>query len=237
MTEAEGSASYITVNDKDLYGIINENGEEIVKNEYLYIEYAFDNHFIAYKDGKGFGVIDKDGNILVDFEYDVLSKIGEYKLLKGIDMEKNTTDVFSKDMKKIASLKSAMLDIHDNYIEIYNSNSANFITTLGEIKDVKEVLKDNKLFAIFKDGKWGFEDREGNTKVDYKYDYVTEFNNYGFAGVCKGEKWGVINENGEEVCECKFKFDYEEEVIRPNFIGKYYKTYGENNEIYYSDEM
>lgn len=43
--------------------------------------------------------------------------------------------------------------------------------------------------------------------------------------------------NGKVVCEPTYEFDYEEEVVRPKFIGKYYKTYNENNEIYYTDEV
>ncbi len=41
--------------------------------------------------------------------------------------------------------------------------------------------------------------------------------------------------NGNTVCECKF--DFEDEIIKPEFIGKYYRTYTEYGEVYYSDEM
>ena len=56
---------------------------------------------------------------------------------------------------------------------------------------------------------------------------VTEFNEYGFAGVKKEGKWGVINENGEIVQEPT----YELEIVSPKFIGKYYRAdeaYGSN---------
>ena len=86
-----------------------------------------------------------------------------------------------------------------------------------------------------KAGKWGFEDKDGNKIVPNEYDYVTEFNTFGFAGVRKDQKWGVINENGEIVCECKYDFG---ETLRPEFIGKYYKTYTEYDEVvHYSDEV
>ena len=194
MIEAGNTNSYVTVNSENLYGIINKNGEETVKNEYLYIEYAFDKYFVAYKDGEGLGVIDNTGKVYVDFGYDVLSKIGEYKLLKGVDMEKNVTDVFSSDMKKVSSMSNAILELRNGYIEIYNNEAINYITKNGEIKTAKEILTENKLFAIYKDGKWGFEDKDGNIKVDCSYEYVTEFNRYGFAGVKQNGKWGVIDE-------------------------------------------
>lgn len=235
--EATDAKSYITIDSNNLYGIANEKGEEVVKNEYLYIEYAFNRFFVAYKEGKGLGVIDKDGNVVVDFKYDVLSKVGEHPLLKGKNMEKNTTTVYSKDMNEIVTLESSILDIHNDYVEIFSRKSATFVDIFGEKKEAKEVLKNNKLFAACKDGKWGFLDKDGNVKIDYIYDFVTEFNSYGFAGVEKNGKWGIINEDGNMTCECMYEFDYEEEVIRPMFINKYYKTYTENNEIYYSDEV
>ncbi len=58
---------------------------------------------------------------------------------------------------------------------------------------------------------------------------------YGFAGIKQDGKWGVINDEGNIVYECEY--DFGEETLSPEFIGKYYKTYSENNEIYYTDEM
>lgn len=192
MIEAKEANAYVTIDENNLYGILNEKGEELVKNEYLYIEYVFDKYFVAYKNEKGLGVIDKNGNVIISFEYDVLSKIGESKILKGIDMEENRTDIFSSDMQKIISVKNANIEIHDEYIEIYNNEAINFITNSGELKKAKDVLTDNSLFAIYKEGKWGFEDKDGNINVEPEYDYVTEFNIFGFAGVKKGNKWGVM---------------------------------------------
>lgn len=227
----------ITVNSDNLYGIIDENGNEKVKNEYLYIEYVFGDYFVAYKSGQGLGVIDKEGNICIDFKYDVLSKVGEHNLLKGVDMENNVTDMFSDKMQILVSFANATLDIKKDYIEIYNEETTSYITPNGEVKTAKDIFVDNTLFAVCKDGKWGFEDKDGNEKVQCTYDYVTEFNRFGFAGVKKDGLWGVIDENGNIVCECEFDFEAEEEIIKPEFLGKYYKTYSENNEVYYSDEI
>lgn len=237
MTNVPSEDVYIISNKESLYGIIDKKGEKLVENEYLYIEYALDKCFIAYKMGEGLGAIDKNGNVQISFGYDVLSKIGDYPVLKGVNMGNNITDIYSKDMEKILSIQNAVIDIKDEYIEVYNENSDNFITKSGELKSSKEILVNNKLFPVFKDNLWGFEDREGNIAVAPKYDYVTEFNSYGFAGIKQEGKWGVINEDGNIVCECIFAFEELEENFKPEFIGKYYKTYNENNEICYTDRM
>jgi len=155
MQEAQSANSYITVDKNNLYGIVDENGKETVKNEYLYIEYAFDKYFVAYKEGKGLGVIDNNGNIMIEFNYDVLSKVGEHKILRAIDMENNVTDIYSRDMEELISLSDVNLEVHDQYIEIYNDKSVNFITKEGKLKSAKEVLTNNKLFSLCKERKVG----------------------------------------------------------------------------------
>ena len=40
---------------------------------------------------------------------------------------------------------------------------------------------------------WGHTDKNGNTVVSIIYDKVTEFNEYGFAGLKQNGKWGVID--------------------------------------------
>ena len=61
---------------------------------------------------------------------------------------------------------------------------------------------------------------------------VTEFNKYGFAGIKKGGKWGVVNIKGEIIQEPIYSFKWE----NPSFIGKYYKT-KELEQEYYTEEL
>ncbi len=42
--------------------------------------------------------------------------------------------------------------------------------------------------------------------------------------------------NGQVICEPKFEFDFEfNEEAKPEFLSKYYKTYRETGEAYYTD--
>ena len=59
-----------------------------------------------------------------------------------------------------------------------------------------------------------------------KYDFVTRFNEYGFAGIKKDGKWGVVNSNGDIIVEPVYDIDSDS----PKFVGKYYEYnlgYGE----------
>ena len=114
---------FITTNNQNLYGLMDENGKVIVENTYLYIDYAFDKYFVAYKEGAGHGIIDKAGNKMVEFEYDVLSKVGEKDLLKAVKMKKDgdETTIYSKDLQKLTTMKTMAISIQEDYIEVYNN--------------------------------------------------------------------------------------------------------------------
>ena len=66
--------------------------------------------------------------------------------------------------------------------------------------------------------------------MDYKYESVTEINEYGFAGIKQDGKWGVINSNGEIIIEPVYELNDNE----PTFIGQYYQVIYGNGEIYYT---
>ena len=63
-----------------------------------------------------------------------------------------------------------------------------------------------------------FVDLKNNAIVNYEYDEVTEINEFGFAGIKKSGKWGVINKAGEIVLEPT----YESNQVNPIFLGRYY---------------
>ena len=91
------------------------------------------------------------------------------------------------------------------------------------------------MYAKKQNEKWGFVDKFGVIKVNAEYDMVTEFNEYGFAGIKKNGKWGVINENGEVIQEPIYELD-EQNIIYPSFIGKYYKVVEWYGNAYYTNK-
>lgn len=235
MKEIAGIDCYITTDKNNLYGLADKDGKVIVANSYLYIDYAFDKYFIAYKDGQGLGVIDKDNNVVVNFEYNALSRIGDKNLLKCVKMgtEGDITTIFSKNLEEIETMLGMSNFVSADYVEIYNNEKEIFVDNDGNIKSAKDIFPDNKLYAVINNGKWGYEDKSGEIKVECTYDFATEFNRFGFAGVLKNGLWGIIDEDGKIVRE--EAFDFEENGINPEFLGRYYKTHKENNEIYYTD--
>ena len=148
--------------------------------------------------------------------------------------QNKVTEIYSKDIEKICEMQNAIIENKSDYIKVYNDTEEKYFDNNGKELTNVEVYKNNELFAKSQDGKWGYVDKNGNTKVNYEYDKVTEFNEYGFAGVQKDGKWGVINREGKLILEPTYEFNNSE---IPSFIGKYYKVIYGFGEIYYTDNL
>lgn len=217
-------------NDKTEYTIYKD-GKAITKNEYTYIEYLYDNYFIACnKDGE-LGVIDDAENVKIPFNYNSIQKIDGTNLIQTYQNDNKVIEVYSKDMKKIAGLENAELDKLTDYIKIYNDDEVKYVTNEGKEVKNTELFSNNKIFANKWNGKWGFVDKQGNKVVDYEYDKVTEVNSYGFAGIEKDGKWGVVDSNGKILVEPKYTLNEND----PVFIGEYYQVKYGNGEIYFTN--
>ena len=218
-----------TTNEKTNYGIY-KNDKKINKQEYTYIQYLFNNYFIACNSDRKIGIIDDNEKIIIPFNYTSIQKIENTNMIQAINEETNITEIYSKDMNKIIAMKNATIEAKSKYIKVYNNEEIKYITK--DEKEVKntEIFKQNNIFAQKSQDKWGFVDINNKKVVNYKYDKVPEVNEYGCAGIKQADKWGVINSNGQVIVEPKYELNYNE----PTFIGEYYQVVYGNGEIYYT---
>ena len=170
----------------------------------------------------------------MEFKYDVLQAINGTQVIQGQISAIDTVDIYSNQIKKVASVDNPVISVANDYIEVYSEKSTKYFDFEGNEKTNTQVLKENELFAVEKNGKWGMTDKYGNIVVECIYEKVTELNEYGFAGIKLDGKWGVIDKTGQVVLEPIYEHFTENE--KPEFIDKYYRvTYG-YGEVYYTDE-
>lgn len=214
------------------YGVINNEGKQLIEEKYNYIEYLYDNYFIVSYDNGKLGVLDDKEEVKIEVNKDSLQKIQNTDLIQTTLAESQIMQIYSKSMEKICEMQNAIVEVNDNYIKIYNETETKYFDKNGKELKNTEVYPNNKLFVKVEDNQYGFVDINGNLVVDCIYDKAYEFNEYGFAAVKKDGKWGVINEQGKEVVAPVYEF---EEQGEPFFIGKYYRvTYG-FGEFYYTE--
>lgn len=214
------------------YGVINQEGRQLIEDKYNYIEYLHDNYFIVSNENGKLGIVDDRETIKVEINNDSLQKVSNTDLIQTTSTENKTTQIYSKAMEKICEMQNAMTEVEEDYIKIYNDTEIKYFDKEGKELKNTEVYSNNKLFIKVENNQYGFVDRNGNLIVNYQYDKAYEFNEYGFASVKKEGKWGVINEQGEEVIVPTYELKGQ---AKPSFIGSYYRvTYG-FGEFYYTN--
>lgn len=234
------------------YGYMNYKRKKLLDTEYNEIirqggigseDTDKDVFLVAKKNGQ-YGLI-KNKKIILDFRYQSIDYSGVNNLF--IVTRSTKSGVYNSTGKKILSVKYDEVEVHDTYIQTKSGNEIAYYNLLGNRIDKSTIKEEDKneeketttneltgkLIPKENDDKWGFIDSNSNVVVDYKYEKVTEFNKYGFAGVKLDGKWGSIDENGNVVVEPIYNLDNYYEV---EFIGKYYKVVYDYKTVYYSDD-
>ena len=217
------------------YGVINKDNKQIIKSEYLYIEYAYGNYFIACGTNGKLGVVDSNSKEVAELKYDLVQKIQGKDLIQTLLTETNTTEIYSKDMKKICEMQNAIVENVNDCIKISSNEDVKYINSNGELVSSSKALPNNKLFADCKNGKWGFVDASGKIVVSYDYELAYEFNQYGYASVKKDGKWGAIDTNGKVVAEPTHQIN--ETYGRVEFISEYVKVDNGFGDVYYTKDI
>ena len=223
---------YIVYDEEGLYKIIDNNGNVVVDRSYTNIEEIGDNYYIV-ANNRNNGIIDLTGKSLVELRYNSIVELDNTELLQANISATSTVSLINKNMQVVATMDNASIAVEDGYIRLYSETEDKYFDYAGNELSTKDVFPNNKMYAQEENGKWGFVDQNGNTKVENEYDMVTELNEYGFAGIKKDGKWGVIDEDGQVVQEPIYELD----EISPSFIGKYYKVDEWYGNVYYTDEV
>ena len=225
---------FITVNQSNRYGLINKKEVEVIENKYAYLEYLTGQYFAVYSDDNKIGIIDSSGKIVLDMKYDVIQKIKGSNLVQAILLDSNQVELYTEDIKQVAIQENASIYLSDSYIKLASPDKISYFKLDGTATTSKEIFPTNEMFASVKNGFWGFEDKDGNIKVERKYDSVTEFNEYGFAGIKLDGKWGVIDKSGNIIVQPIYTI--EQKNTEPKFLGKYYEI-NYNGDTYYTNEI
>ena len=222
---------YITIDKNNNYGLLGNNKQVLINNEYSYMEYAFGEYFIVSKNGKS-GVVDENNNIIIEISQDVAQKINGTNIIQTINSSTKTTNLYNSELQPILLETDARIYIEKDYIEVISQNNVSYFDYNGNTKDATEIFVNNTIFASNKNGKWGYVDKEGNVVVDYIYDMALNIDKYGFGAIKLNNKWGVISADGNIIKEPTYTLT----DVKPQFIGEYYRINDSYGVDYYSNK-
>ena len=136
--------STILNNNITYYGVIDENGNQLINEDYKYIEYLFDDYFIATNEQGSMGIINKNGRIILEMKYNSLQKLKGKKIIQAVDTNSKLTEIYSEKMQKVLSVTEPYITIQDEYIIVTSNNEKVYLDKVGnQITDTEAFEKTN----------------------------------------------------------------------------------------------
>lgn len=207
----------IIVKVDNSYGVKNTLDETIIEPKYEDLTFCFNDTYIAKENGK-YGVINiVDGN-KIDFKYERISYRKDAAFFE-CENANYTCDIYNREFEyKVTGIVSKV-DTKLSYIKIRVNDETKYYTFKFEEKTNKDVLTDNTLFLVKKDGKYGYINKDGEQVVDCIYDDAMEQNEYGFCAVKKDGKWGCLKSDGAVLLTPSVELN---DNLVIDFIGKWH---------------
>ncbi len=182
------------------YGVIDKSGNTIIAPEYENLKFGAADSFVAQKDGK-YGIIKNNNTVAVDFAYESINYIEEADFFSA-EKENYYTDIIDRKFEKVLTdIIISELNTENGYLRVRKGEDYKYYNFKFEEKTNHEVLATNTLFLVKENGKYGYENKNGERIVDCIYDDAKEQNEFGFCSVKKDGKWGALKSDGTIVVE------------------------------------
>lgn len=199
------------------YGVINKEGNTIIAPEYENIKFGTSDSYIAQKNGKT-GIIKKDGSVAIDFQYERISYV---ETADFFNAEKSNyfTDIIDRNFVSVLTdIIISELNTENGYLRIRKDDEYKYYNFKFEEKTNKEILATSTLFLVKENGKYGYENKNGERIVDCIYDDAKEQNEFGYCAIKKDGKWGALKSDGTIIVEPSRNL---EEYLYIDFISEW----------------
>lgn len=180
------------------YGVIDVEGKAIIPTEYENIKISQKGYYIVRKDNK-YGVINEKQENSIPYDYTKISYVSEGSFYT-CDKEDYTTDVYDQNFLKVLhDVIISELNTEVGYLRVRADENYKYYNFKFEEKTNKDILSTNTLFLVQENGKYGYENKDGERIVDCIYDDAKEQNEFGYCAVNKDGKWGALKSDGTVV--------------------------------------
>lgn len=219
---------YLVIKNNDKFGVIDVSGNSQIPCEYDYLSISFDKTYIAKKDDK-YGLIKIGNEVALDFKYSNMTYRKVANFIEA-DGENFKTDIIDKDLKVVLSeVIISEINTEKGYIRIRVNDDYKYYNFQFEEKKAQEVMPSHTLFLVKENGKYGYENKNGERIVDCIYDDATEQNDYGYSAVKQGGVWGSLKSDGSVCLAPSINLDNN---LYINFIGQWHIDENANMNIY-----
>ena len=211
------------------FGVVSiSDGKNVIDAKYDSITYASTNKYIVMQNSKS-GIIDSDGNQLIELQYSSLVYRDYADLYEGVK-EDYTSDIIDSNMTvRLSNVIITEWNSNGGYIRVNDNGEYKYYNFRLEERTNRELLTSNTIFLDRnEEGKYGFLDKNGNVVVNYIYDDASEQNDFGYASVKQNGLWGAVDSRGQIAIAPSYTMENNALV---EFIGKWHL--GEDLNLYY----
>ena len=196
------------------YVFIDKGGNIILRDDYQYA-YPFFNGFAVVKKYDRYGLIDKQGRMVVHPNYEVLTAVDSNMRYIANNPHGDGLALFSaRTFQPITPfVYQDFLSYADGYYLFLRDSVKGFLDTLGRERfgTYDDVGIFHKGYAmVMRSGHYGIIDNEGHTVLPMEYDYASHCNSCyffqeGLAVVMKDGKFGYCDETGRIVIPIEYE--------------------------------
>lgn len=205
------------------WGFIDQNGNWVIENKYENVV-SFSEGIAGVSNNNGFGYIDKDENIIINFsknyfgqpfhedfsiiqhnnKHGYINKLGQVIVPTYLDEAFNFSGGIAK-IREIGSHKYKFINTKGN--EIFNSKEVIDIYSFSDEGLALICKYTQKILGNYYNAQYGFINKDFEEVIPAKYTNAYSFHE-GFASVqkVKDGKYGVIDKNGKLVIDFKYKY-------------------------------
>ncbi len=137
--------------DEGLYGYIDETGKIVIPEIYQKASDFSENGLAVVCQNEKYGVIDTNGNTVIDFSYDYIEAFNN-----------NTFDAFNGTLSGGYPESGTYHVLREDGTEIFS----------GDSNAIKGIFGYNWYYKVVKNGKWALISLAGDQLTDYAYDYL-----------------------------------------------------------------
>lgn len=185
----------ITIKKDGKFGVITSDGSSVIPTQYDDLKFAFDRNYIAKKDNK-YGIVKTGNEVVLEFKYALMTYRKEANFIEA-DTEEFKTDILDSSLNTVLSdIIISEINKDKGYIRVRVGEDYKYYNFKFEEKKSQDVLTTNTLFLVKENGKYGYENKNGQRVVDCIYDDGTEQNELGYVAVKKDGVWGSLKANG-----------------------------------------
>ena len=127
------TSEYFIKSEDGNYSILNFDFEPVSNQKYKYLEFVYNNCFIATNEQDKSGVIDLQENVIVDFKYDVIQLVKGNKAVQAIDFGTNNTAFYDEQFKLAIELVGGNIEYLEDGFKVYNSEREILLDENGKI--------------------------------------------------------------------------------------------------------